>query len=394
MNSSKIGMSASLFGIVIFIAFFLSEIAGAILHRPFTGMVYGVLLLGVAGGLLLYRVQRNAVIFLLGYGAILSLSLTNALLRNIPSSYAFGELGYYLKPALFFLLGYYFIERKNYDRLMTMVFCLMMLSTVVFIVHPHTLVRLSSYKLTAKGYQVMAGFMTSFVPGKGIVLRNPGIVLGALEASFVSLYLTCYYLFYKRGILFGHILPSLLAMGSLFMLLTTITRSSLLGVCTAALIYGLVMARFRFKWLVIGMVITGAIISGIYFRPHIERYVASEGSASIHRNNLKGALQHLEMYTEGTGLGTAGWNQAPSPLSIYSEGSLFTSLIENGVQFFIFYGIIMLITLRNSKNFLFPVFAGYLVTATMIPIGMTTHFNLLFFSALGISAREYPSFYE
>ena len=229
--------------------FFISTILTVIVRKSINNFLF-LLLIGAASAFgMSARYKKTVVLLLLAYMMLLGSSLAISFIYGIELSCAIKQLFYYLKPALFFIVGYCFLDRKYLDVLFKAVFAYMILGTIFAISYPDCLSELTTRKLVAMGYaernseahlwvfnSIFVGLLKHFwVTRGGFVLRNPTFVFSPLESGFILAFLCSYFYYMSR--FSSRRRYRLLFYASLVMLITTLVRSALLFFVVTYFIY-------------------------------------------------------------------------------------------------------------------------------------------------------------
>jgi len=326
--------------------------------------------------------SNKVVLFILLYISVLLFSLSITVVKDIPVLLGVKQMFYYLKPLAFLVIGYLVLTRPFFEQYVKIIASFMFLGAFSFYLAPHFFIdsTLSKVGLAQEG----VGYLYSF----SSLIRNTTFLLSPLDSSFVMFFLS-FHFFYKYFISWR---KSYLAMfiASGITLLTTLTRSSLLALILAICIFIYLKSSMKKRIYIFFILICLIIGLGAYFNQELYFIFFIDGSASMHHDNLNEVLSHIANgYFLPSGLATSGWVTNGMPFNIYSEGSLFATIIENGFMFLVFYIVLFYSTYIYSRDYLFPIVCGYILAAMLIPIGFSTLFNLLFFSYLGICINEH-----
>ena len=371
-------------------------ICGLVLNNTVILLLAMAAILRLINGIFL---TKRLALFLGMYLLILSWGLFESQFYNIAFSSAIKEFAYYMKPILFFIIGLVSLSKKSFEKVCIFTFLTMVIGTIFVLINSSKMVEFSSSRLLAMGYDdkgikvhiwsfniLFANAFRWFWPTEnGSILRNPTFMLSPLDSGYILAFLSLYFLLLrktKKSFCFFGII-------SFLMLVSTFVRSALIMFFVALLINSICKSgKFAVFYIILIVLVLVLFVSSFY--NELQYIFLLEGSASIHNNNLIEGLQHIAKYWMGTGIGSSGWQGDPSSeFYVYSEGSLFTSIIENGFAIIMVYATMWMCLYYRSKFLLFPIYIGYLTASMLIPIGFSTGFNLLFFSAFGIIVREY-----
>ena len=373
-----------------------SSFITSIISVPVTSLMFVIILLLLVYSLFIKTISYKLHLLTFLYLSMLAIGSLQGVYNDIPLKNVLGEYVYYLKPVFFFFLGYHFSRRNNFDYSQTAKLSLVIMAagTILAFLFPHHLVDLASKRLSVSSSIVYGDsqlqhywvynpvFTTLFgwlwVTDGGFLLRNPSLLLSALETGFVSFFLSAYFLQYKEKYHWFYFLSSII------ILITSFGRSAWIGfIITSVVIF---FQRSKPLTRSLGLLFALGITAFVFakFFEELRFLFLLEGSASIHLTNLQDAVKHIITNPLGTGLGTSGWNgYTDSTYYLYSEGSLLTSMIELGFPFLLFQLFLLLQVYLKSKKLLFPHYCGFLGASFFLPIGFSTFFIALFYSYIG-----------
>jgi hypothetical protein len=334
---------------------------------------YGILILMVCLSLRT-KIEARAALFLSIYLAwILVYAIIIPRYYDIKLKFSVAQFLYYLKPAYFFLLGYVALKKRTFDRILVVLLWYLTLGSVVYYLNWFFFVQ--SAIARAPEAQSYGHF---FAIG-GHLLRNCSLMLSPLDTSYITFFLSLHF--------FSHGRKAYAAMAFALML-STLTRSTVIG-----WLFGFVLYFFfrsgavgKIRYLLMFTIIL-ATVSVIFFS-ELTFLLVTDGSAGIHQENLMSVIRSLIQNPLGRGIGYSGWGTLGMPGHLYSEGSLLSNLLENGFAFLIFYIAVGGCLYRRSRTYLLPIFLGYAVISLLLPIGYSTLFNMLLFTAIGVILRQ------
>jgi len=283
------------------------------------------------------------------------------------------QLGYYMKPILFFLIGYLFISIKRFTSLMLLAFWITTVGTVLFFLK-------SNFFITAALERNPDGQgIAHFFAIGGRYIRNCSVYLSPLDTAFICFFLTAF--FHQKG-------KTWFLMISFACLVLTMTRSAII----AAIVYFCAHQFFIKKWknrvIYLFMLIISLGVVIIVFSSKLEFLFLKDGSASMHVSNLLEVATDLLRIPFGHGIGYSGWSSIGQKNHLYSEGSFQATILENGFLFAVFYVFIGYALFKKDKTVSLPIYIGFFVASLMIPIGFSTLFNLIFFTYLGVILKS------
>jgi hypothetical protein len=345
------------------------------------------------------RLDKKTFIFLILYGLSLLPAIAIAQLNGIGLSHTIGQFEYYLKPPLFFLIGYLGISKETFRPLLLITFLFMFGSAMLYTIDLPASVSLASDRFQVlnpnDGTQKFApdaplhAFQEAKYPVIGRVLRNGSLFFNALDSGFAFFFMTSYFVmefFNTKRKKQNFVLGLLSTIG----LILAIVRSAMIGTAIASairLFQHIPSRKTRIVLLTLGTI--AGLLLIFLFQDIFMKIFVTEGSATIHAENKLGAIEQITKFPFGTGLGSSGYDLDPQfEYSFYSEGSFYTNIIEHGIWFTVWYFIVGFITYVVSKKTLFPIYVGFIIASLLIPIGFATHFMLLFFSYLGAEVKS------
>lgn len=332
-------------------------------------------------GLMQPRLSRPLLLTLGAYGLLLAVQSARGLQIGTPPGSVFKQVFLYVKPALFFLAGYYLLDQRRWHVMLRFVLAFMLVGSLAHWLWPHWhMTRFMDRLPMLRSVQQYFSFNNTW-------LRNGSWLLSPLDTGFVGFLLTFHYYTRVRQAVWGWLHFALAAT----ILVSTATRSAWIGTLVAIALYHWMGTGRQFKLFALG---GGALLVLVVvgMKAQALARLVEDGSFNLHLENLhmgaRGMLQYgltgrgISMYNLGNpeDLKTAG---------LYSEGSLITSIIENGVAILAFYALAGWLCFKMSWRYLFPIFAGFCVAGLMIQIGFSTAFAALFYSAMGFMARRY-----
>lgn len=376
--------------IVLFLfLFFISPVIQLISGVNITNLLFLVTGITTVYGFLTKGLSKYHLVALVIFGAFLLFGAINGYLNHFQLRNIIYELTYYLKPFVFFYFALYFVRPIHFKRLLWLIFWGMIITIPLYIFSAPDFIDLSRVRLRNIGYEISdsAYFSGTLLKNGFVVPRNPTFLLSYLDSAYVLFFLSAFYVVTLKSL--KNISKILLIIISGLLFLTTFTRSALIALPVAVLTWLFMNVKSRnIKLGIVGFCIIAGLLSLAIFYNQIVFLFFHQESASIHWVNIFDALKQLSKYPLGTGLGSSGWQgDSTSPLYMYSEGSIFTSLLELGIQFIGWYIALAVFVWNKSKKVLFPILSGYFVIALLLPIGFSTQFNLLFFVALGILSK-------
>lgn len=328
------------------------------------------------------KIKYNFFYLITFYMVFLVISLiVGFIYYDVPIKISLSHMLYYYKPLVFYLFGFFYIRNNvNFNKLTISILIFMIIGTIVSIYYYDFFAQKAIEKFlgnnsAANSLEESMGLLLAF----SFIPRNITFLLSPLETSFVMFFITSYFYFNSKKLYFSI---------STIILISAFARSAMIAFIVSVFLRKFILMKQLNRFIYITIFISLILIIIIYFFEQFQFIFINDGSASIHIENLRDALLHISRYPLGLGLGNSGWNGSNSVYFLYSEGSFFTTLIENGIFFTLFYLLIGIDLYNKSKIFLFPIFIGYIVASLLIPIGFSTLFNLLFFSYYGVLSRE------
>jgi len=357
-----------------------------------------LLLFLIISRLTVKTISNKIVIYTCCYMMLLIFALLMSQLYNISIKNAIYQLLYYIKPMLFFLVGYYYIDRKEYNKLVCYVFLIMCLGTIYTYFKSNDLIAIINSRMSELGYQsnsesnkahiwvfnpvyrILFGKM--WITDGGLILRNPTLLLSPLESGFVLAFISSFFMIKSNLTSKKYYLLYII---SIILLITTFVRTSWIYFIISFLLFHLMDKNKIKKAMITGSFIIVFIIVFNIFNEQIKYLLFHESSASIHNDNLSSGLKHIFKYIFGTGLGSSGWRgDTLSKYYLYSEGSIITSIIENGIQFVFVYMILFVKIFERSPKIMLPLLIAFLTGSFLLPMGFSTFFGILFFTMLGM----------
>ena len=343
-----------------------------------------ILFLLILGLLQKKRFKKGIFIFVLIYLSIITFGIINGVFNKVSIKIVLSQTLYYFKPLIFFFFGYFFVKKKQFLLLVKWVLIYSLIGTIFFYLNRSFYIEAIISKFSVYGENISIETLRIWNPETGFVIyRNPTLLFHVLDSGFILFFISSFYFLQNRNKNYSLIFVATI------ILISTLTRSAVLAFFTMLIIF----YYFRLSLLkrIVLVIFIGVFVFTLYmhFSKQIEFLFIKQGSAKIHLENLINAIKHIQKHPLGTGIGTSGWKgDINNILYLYSEGSILTTIIENGMQFLIIYILIGIYFFYNSRNQLFPIYCGYLVASMLIPIGFSTLFNLLFFVYASILEKE------
>jgi|GEM_PF-2989858 len=304
-----------------------------------------------------------------------------------------GAFFYYLKPPAFFLFGYYLLSEKRIEKINILLLLFGIAAFPFYILFPFELIQYSRIHLRLLGFTITDSIYFSATELRDSVLpRNPTLLLSYLDSAYVYYFVTSFFiiLLKKTKSLFAEV-PLILS--GLVIFLSTFTRTTLIALPITVGVWIFLGIKNKYiKYSIVALLIIGGLGTMILFYNQLHFLFVTQGSAAIHWENKGAAIERLIQYPFGTGVGSSGWKgDSSSSFYFYSEGSAFTSLLELGVPFAIWYLFLGVYSWIVSRKLLFPLFLGFFVVSLFLPIGFSTQFTILFFGLMGYITRKYES---
>jgi hypothetical protein len=366
------------------ILFFLSPILFVLTGVNVNDPIYGlfVLCLGLRplkGDRISF--PRNLIAISLTFFILIACGIGVGFFNGYKSSIIFTEALYYLKPVIFLLYGYFYLNETSFNKLTFFGFWIVVIGSLVYFSNPPFFIE----KAIEKAHEVQG--VGHFYAIHHTMLRNSSLLLSPLETGYVLFFMTSYLYAYKP---FKH--PNFYFIVSASLLVLTYTRSVIIGFILAFVLFKLLEANVIKKIYFLFLFIIIAIFVGIIYLNQLALIFIQDGSAVLHLRNLTEGVWVILDRPFGYGIGYSGFGSLQSTTDkFYSEGSFFTSIIENGILFLFFYICIFFYLNQVSRNKLLPIYLGFLTASMLIPIGFSTIFNCLFFSYLGIIIKREKS---
>lgn len=283
------------------------------------------------------------------------------------------EFYYYAKPFIFFLFGINSIKIFHESRYFKYLSLLLALGTILFYLFPTEFISASHVK--SKIGEGWGHFLTFKV-----FLRSGSFLLSPLETSFISAFLGLYFFHNRNHFLLGWQFFQLASI----CLLMSMTRSVILAYFISVLFLFL-STRFALsgkwiKWILPGFLGSIILLVGLISKDYI---IKNDGSIMLHFTNLDKVLTFISNNPWGYGMSSSGFiSVLEGRDAMYSEGSLFTYLIECGIQSTLLFGLLGWYCLKKgvlSTTF----FLFYLMVSLVLPIGFSSTFDFMFFGFLG-----------
>ncbi|EJF10557.1 rhamnosyl transferase [Pontibacter sp. BAB1700] len=347
--------------------------------------LYAAVLLSIVVAFFISRIKKAVIYAILVYTVFLILSGLNGVLNELAFQAILSQFGYYFKPILFFLFGYFFIRKSDYNSVIQFIFYFMVAGSLIFFTSPDFFIEQAILKSPeGQGYEHFYSF-------GGTALRNSTLLLSPLDSGYIFMFLSLHFLsiYIQEKEYKWHLLACIV------LAISTITRSAILGLIAGSIFYFWISLDFnrRFVFIIV-LSFLAAILGTIYYQK-IYYILIKDGSASIHIENLVDSLKALASRPWGYGLGYSGWaGISHNDKALYSEGFFFMTLIEHGVLFLLFYLFIFVVLFNYSKKYLLPIYIGFIVASLMIPIGLSTVFNCAFFTYFGLLLRTHNAHYS
>jgi hypothetical protein len=382
--------------------FFLSGIVSLFVHLNINTLLFLFLLVNALFIVILKGSNRKVFLFIVFYCGLLVLSICIAVSYGIQLSNSLKSALYYFKPIVFFIIGYYYWSQRKFDLFINYILIFMIIGTFFVFIRPHELVDLLMKRavvMSAEQYDLKYYIWTFnpvfynlfsgvWVHDGGLLLRNPTLLFSPLDSGFVLTFISFHYL--TKAMHADNKSKYLLWFSISFLLLiSTFVRSAFILFFVASFVFVFIRASNTRKLILIIIAFGGCCLFLIKFMDEIRFVFFLEDSAAIHNENLTGAINHFLKYIFGTGVGSSGWlGDLSSPFYIYSEGSFFTSIIENGVQFILIYFIITFAIMRKREYPLLALFLGFITSSLVMAVAFSTCLNLLLFTMMGIIFRN------
>ncbi len=290
-------------------------------------------------------------------------------IEGISFEVSFKQLGYYMKPILFFLMGYLFVSVNRFKSLMLLTFWITAIGTFVFFLK-------SDFFLAAALDKNPDGQgIAHFFAIGGQYIRNCSVYLSPLDTAFICFFMTTF--FHQKG-------KTWMLMISFACLILTLTRSAIIASIMYFCVYHFTIRKWnsRIVYLFVLFICLFTVVTVFYSK--VEFLLFKDGSALMHISNFLEVATDAIRFPFGHGIGYSGWSAIGQKNHLYSEGSFQTTILENGFLFVVFYFFIGYILFKESKVKAFPIYVGFFIASLMIPIGFSTLFNLIFFTYLGI----------
>lgn len=370
---------------ILFISFFVFFPIYILTGIKILDLSFIILTIYTIAGFLFFSIsiKRNVLIFLLIVIVYLLISVVVGYYYNTNVLVTLKQLLYYLKPVLFFMFGYLFLNIRLYRRCINYILTISFIGFFCFLFFENEIIKYTMTYLDIKE----VGYFYSF----GSMVRNMSFFISPLEFGGLCFYL---FFFYLTGSEFSKKYQYLILALILMMIFFTLSRTIwIITILTFMLYYSLNATtnnKIYHRYILLLFTIIAFFVLFLLNQSFFNQYFIKDGSSSVHHSNLIDTLSYIFTYPLGTGLGSSGWAGYDANLSFYkySEGSFFANCIELGfIQYCVILIIMVKFTLKLDKN-LFSIFVGYIIGCMIIPLGFSTFINLLLFSYFGILSRK------
>ena len=343
---------------------------GAIKIMP---LLYAGAVLLVLLGLLSNRTTFQVATVILAYLAIILVSTLYGVLTNGDPAISFQEAFYYLKPLLFFMLGYCFLRSELFAVLARFLFWFSLAGSLAFYLYSDTLIRVAAEHAGVTSY----GYYEAF----GLFSRNISWYLSPLEFSALCMFLVFYFSTETDDRSRAKTIVSVL------MIVATLSRSVLIGILVA---YAVSKLKAKVATLATAIALAGVLVAIAFaFNSFLFQFMVNEGSASVHFENLFSSVKLISAHPFGFGIGASGYpGYASTSLKyyFYSEGTIPTMLIEIGWTALPLLALLGYGSFKISSDF-GCLYLGFIFASLFVPIGLSTYFICLYFLYYGMKLR-------
>lgn len=334
---------------------------------------YGLAALLVAYKMMTSSLKRQVAVYLLAYVGLILLFALYGVLVNSSISVSGQQAVYYLKPVIFFLVGYYFLSERSFLKLVEFVWWFSITGTVIFYFFSDQLINLAAEHLNLATF----GFYEAF----GLISRNISWYVSPLEFAALCMFLVFYYVAYQP--------PrwKWKAFFSAVMICSTFSRSIILAGIAA---YCLSKVRLSSRNLIsLAILAILGLTAVLTFDDFFLQYFVHEGSASVHHEILRDSIELILTHPFGLGIGASGWAGYEEAIHwyFYSEGTVGMVFIEIGWLALVLFGLLTLSSFRISRHYGLLCVA-FLIACLIVPIGVSTFFICLFFLFFGMKVKR------
>lgn len=340
---------------------------GAIKLMP---LLYAGAVILVVLGLLSNRTSFRVATAILAYVTIILVCTLYGVLTNGDAAISFQESFYYLKPLLFFMLGYFFLRPELFAVLARFLFWFSLAGSLVFYLYSDTFIRVAAEHAGVTSY----GYYEAF----GLLSRDISWYLSPLEFSALCMFLTFYF---STGTGDRSRTKTIV---SVLMIIATLSRSVLIGAFVA---YAASKLKPRAITIATAIMVASVLVAIAFaFSSFFFQFMVSEGSASVHYENLFSSAKLISAHPLGFGIGASGfpgYGSTSLKHYFYSEGTIPTMLIEIG------WTAVPLLVLLGYGSFKVSsdfgcLYLGFMFSSLFVPVGLSTYFICLYFLYYGM----------
>lgn len=343
---------------------------GAIKIMP---LLYAGAVILVVLGLLSNRTTFQVATAILAYLTLILLSTLYGVLTNGDAAISFQESFYYLKPLLFFMLGYFFLRPELFAVLARFLFWFSLAGSLAFYLYSDTFIRVAAEHAGATSY----GYYEAF----GLLSRDISWYLSPLEFAALCMFLAFYFSAAAENRSRTKTIVSVL------MIAATLSRSVLMGAFVA---YAASKLKPRVTTIATAITIAGVLVTIAFaLNSFFFQFILTEGSASVHYENLFSAAKLISVHPFGFGIGASGfpgYGNTSLQHYFYSEGTIPTMLIEIGWTTLPLLVLLGYGSFKVSSDFGY-LYLGFMFSSLFVPIGLSTYFVCLYFLYYGMKLR-------
>jgi hypothetical protein len=368
----KIGrFELALLGLISLI--FLEHVVYVITRVRLMNAFYGIGALLMVVGFVRSPIHERVAAGLFAYAGVVCVFAMYGVLVNNNLSVSIQQSVYYLKPVLFFFLGYFFFSERSFSKLVNFIWWLSVSGTVAFYLFSQQLIDMAAEHLNLATF----GFYEAF----GLVSRNISWYVSPLEFGALCMFLGFYmvecrqrYWRWKTAL-------------TILMACSTFSRSVILAGLVAFSLSKVRLTPRNIALLII--VVLAGILTVFYFDEFFLQYFVHDGSASVHNEVLRDSIELVLTHPLGLGIGSSGWPGYDEGLHwyFYSEGTVGMLLIELGWLGFVILAMLAIASFRVSRKFGFLCVA-FLFTCLLVPVGVSTFFVCLYFLFFGMKVKR------
>jgi hypothetical protein len=325
------------------------------------------------------KISGGIAVLFIAYVFIILYGFGIAMKNDLLLSAVFQRIKDYVRPPLFILCGYLFFKKRNFDLFLIVLLFFLIAGSIMYYSNPAYFIMQSLIKSDLPLEN--AGTFVSFA-----ILRNGSVLLTPLETGFVCFFLMYHFIVKSQD----NRMYLLWAAVSCAILITTYTRSAMLALVIALLTRAILFSKAKMILFIVFFIIACLLaIAYLCYSDVINYVLFNNPSSEVHFSNFYRAIGHIGSNLFGYGLGSSGLKgDLSSSFYVYSEGSLFTNLIEIGLPILLIYFLLGYYTFQHSPFYLFPAFTGFTIASVMIPIGLSMFFAMVFYTACGTVMRK------